>query len=237
MGLAKSNETEAAIEEETTVETSSEAVLEPETEAPQSESKQVAATSAAPPATTQAAQGAIVSQLEQSGFGGLEIDWTSFPTIVLNQGEFETSDGNALGVDSFTARMMQSRKRYVLRTKVADDDDAELAYTYDLSELSRPDSELALKVSQWKEEEGLDYDIKEYIESVAMVEDENCSLNDEMVIIQIPPTSIGRFSGFLTKNALVKKQEPSEYLTRFSKGDKVTKAKKPFYPWAFEYAG
>lgn len=177
-----------------------------------------------------------VGILAAAGFEGLHIDWTSFPTIVLNGTQFETSDGNPLGVDEFHARLQQSRKRYVYRTSVAVDDDAELAYTYDPSELDNSDSELAKKVEQWKSD-GLDFAVKEYIEAVAVIEDEDCNLNGQMVLLQIPPTSTGRFSGFLTANAMSKGKAPQEYLTRFHRGEKVMKAKKPFTPWAFSYAG
>lgn len=236
MSLKKNNEVETEVVETQAAEASAaEDVLEAEVQVANDEPAIPAVSNAAPPAVAQSSQSAVVGELASSGFEGLEIDWTSFPTVVLNQGEFETSDGNSLGVDAFSVRLMQSRKRFVLRTKVANDDDAELAYTYDLAELDNPESELTQKVLKWKEEDGLDYDVKDYIEAIAMVEDADCSLDQQMVLIQIPPTSIGRFSGFTTQNLLIKKQAPSEYLTRCFKGEKVTKAKKPFYPWAFEY--
>lgn len=237
MALSKKNDAETMVEEtqETAAEVvTSDALEEPTQELEQNVNVPATATPHAPPATTGGGNPAVVNQLAASGFAGLEIDWTSFPTVVLDQGEFGTSDGNSLNTKEITVRLMQSRKRFVLRTNAQDDDDAELAYTYDLSELNDPESELSLKVTKWREEDGLDYTTKEYIEAVAVVEDSDSPLDQQMVLLQIPPTSVGRFSGFTTQNLLIKREEPSQYLTRCYAGDKVTKAKKPFTPWAFE---
>lgn len=240
MALPKQNQAEPQVEAETEqpVETPTTDALEPATPQPEpSVNVPATPTPHAPPAVVEAGTVQVMDSLAQSGFAGLEIDWTSFPTVVLNQGEFETSDGNPLGVEQFSVRLMQSRKRYVLRTTVIDDDDAELAYTYDLGELDNPESDLAIKVTKWREEDDLDYKVKEYIEVVALVEDDNCTLNQQMVLLQIPPTSSGRFSGYTASNQMVHRQLPSEYLTLCTRGEKVTKAPKPFYPWAFKYVG
>lgn len=241
MALSKKNTAEKTDAPEVEVVEATEAVLEEETthepEATQAEASVPATVASAVPAVASGG-GAVVNQLADSGFTGLKIDWTSFPTIVLDNGDFCTADGNTLDTPrEIHVRLMQSRSRYVLRTNTDDDDDAELAYTYDMSELDNPESDLAVKVTKWKEEEGLDYSIKEYIEAVAVVEDDASQLNGEMVLLQIPPTARGRFSGFVTSNTLTGKGEPSAYITRCYAGAKVTKAKKPFVPWAFDYAG
>lgn len=217
--------------------TADEAVLEdaPERPAPATAvaQRQETAVAAAAP------RGNVVNVLADAGFSGLQIDWTSFPTIVLDGGEFGTSDGHPLNPPNaeFHVRLQQSRKRYVYRTNVENDDDAELAYSYDPSEISNPESEVAKKMAAWTDE-GLTWSVKEYIEVVAIVEDEGLpTLNGQMVLLQIPPTSTGRFSGYLTANAMAKGLQPSQYLTRVFRGEKVVKAKKPFFPWAFGYAG
>lgn len=234
MALPKQNQAEPeAVEEQVPATPEDDALEAAPTETPSAETTAVTTSQAAPPAA-QGAQAQVLDSLAEDGFSGLGIDWTSFPTVVLNQGEFETADGNPLGADSITVRLMQTRKRYVLRTVVPDDDDAELAYTYDLSELADSESELAIKVGEWQKE-GLEHKVKEYIEAVAIVEDDGCGLDGQMVLLQIPPTSTGRFSGYIASNQMVKGKKPQEYLTRCYKGDKVTKAAKPFYPWAFEF--
>ena len=258
MALPKKNEAEKEVETvvETTeaaeTETTSEAAA-PETEVesileePEAETEPVAeatGTGVAAPAGADATMPTVAVQqnkalgtLAESGFAGLDIDWTSFPTVVLDNGEFCTADGTSLETKQILVRLVTSKKRFVLRTKVADpeNDEPELAYTYNLAELQDPESELAQKVLKWKTEDDLDYDIKEYIEAIAVVEDEDSSLNEQMVLLQIPPTARGKFSGYVASNQLVKKELPGQYITRCYAGAKVTKTKKPFVPWAFEY--
>lgn len=188
-----------------------------------------------PPALS---RGNALGELAAAGYEGLEINWTSFPTVVLGQAEFELADGSQLEKQTIDVAILQTRKRYVVRTKVnSEDDDPELCYTYNIADLQNPDSEVAKKVKQWKDEEGLDYVIKEYIEAMTLVMDPEHELNDQMVLLQIPPSSIGRFSGYLTSNKLTKKGDGKDYITRCSRGEKVTKAAKPFYPWHFQYVG
>ena len=235
MALPKQNQAEAQVEEQESVTPELEEALEPAPPASeQNDSPAVSGQGSTPVTSSAGGQVQVLDQLAEAGFGGLHIDWTSFPTVVLNQGEFETADGNPLGADSITVRMMQTRNRYVLRTNVANDDDAELAYTYDLAELTNPESDVAQKVISWQKE-GLDYKVKEYIEVVAVVEDADSSLDQQMVLLQIPPTSTGRLSGYIASNRMVKKLSAEQYLTRCYKGEKVSKAAKPFYPWAFEF--
>lgn len=234
MSLSKKNVAESEVE--TTETEALEGVLEAEVEAvEQPQPTEVAAHTQQLPAESNN-RSTAVTELSESGFGGLEIDWTSFPTVVLDNGEFGTSDGQTLDTKEITVQLMQSRKRYVLRTNAIKDEDAELAYTYDMSELDDPSSDLSKKVIQWREQDGLSYKIKEYIEALAIVQDDESSLNQQMVLLQIPPTSVGRFSGFTTQNLLIQKLKPTEYLTRCHTGPKVTKAVKPFVPWAFELA-
>lgn len=177
-----------------------------------------------------------LAALAELGFDGVETDWTSYPTVVLDKTEFATSDGNSLDTDEITVRLLGSRKRFMFKQKVANDDsdEPELAYTHDLSELDDPDSELSKKLKAWKDEEGLDYVVKEYVEAFAVVQDEKSRLDGQMVMLQIPPTSKGRFGGYVQGNLFTKGLKPSQYLTRCSKGEKVQKAAKPFYPWKFE---
>ncbi len=185
--------------------------------------------------STHSVSGNFLAKLREEGFEGLDIDWTSFPIVVLNQGEFETGDGNPLGVTSFTVRVQKSRKRYVFVTDVDKDheDDKELAYTYDTAELNNPSSDLAKKVKEW-EDAGVGHYVKEYLEAFVLVDDPNCRLNGRMVLLQIPPTSKGRFSGFLFEIGMTQNLMPHQILMRCSKGDKVKKAKNPFTPWQFD---
>lgn len=243
MALVKRNQAEVIEEPEQEQEQAEEVVetaaaAEPETATPApAASKAVASKPQTSVVSQTQASSVFLNKLRENGFEGLDIDWTSFPIIVLNQGEFETSDGNELGNDSFIVRVQRSRKRFVFVTDVDKDheDDKELAYTYDTAELDDPNSELAQKVAEWKEE-GIGYFVKEYLEAFALVDDPNCRLNGKMVLLQIPPTSKGRFSGFLFEIGMTQGLLPHEIRMRCTKGEKVKKAKTPFYPWQFDQA-
>jgi len=241
MALQRRNQAEEMKADAAEAEATQAELLDPEPETAPAPTRSAAVTTrvSTAPAPQQASDGRAVAMtaLSDMGFGGLRIDWTSFPTIVLNQGEFELSDGNPLKVGEFTVRLQQTRLRYVYRSNTEKEDDAEVAYTYDPAELDDPSSELAQKLHAWRED-GLTWNLKEYIEAVALVEDANLGdLDGQLVLLQIPPTSTARLSGYIMGNLTTKRMAPPDYLTRCSRGDKVLKVRNPFYPWSFRLVG
>ena len=95
--------------------TADEAVLEdaPERPAPATAvaQRQETAVAAAAP------RGNVVNVLADAGFSGLQIDWTSFPTIVLDGGEFGTSDGHPLNPRLPHQRGRRRRRRTGLQLR------------------------------------------------------------------------------------------------------------------------
>jgi hypothetical protein len=246
MALSRSNQ--AAEVESVAGETTADSVLEQDTPTPTAEEQMPgqgtlpASAPATMPSTSMAtavasSKEAIVQGLAQTGMEGLELDWTSYQTVVLNQGEFETRDGEGLDTSDFTVRVIGSRSSYAFRSKHEKEADCEVCFSYDQHADRDVNSPVYEKVKQWKEEDGVGYETKKYLEILAAVEDDNCILNGQLVNLQIPPTSVGRVSGFFATNQLMKKQHPSEYLTKVSKGKKITKGQFPFTPWQFEYLG
>lgn len=243
MALSRRNEAEEVEPTVVSEDTQEQDVLEPEEGQEESPDTTVdlstmpVTSASTPPMRSPGGDVSAKQKLADMGFDGLDLDWTSFPTIVLDKTEFATSDGHSLDTSEITVRLQGSRKRYVYKTKTAsDDDEPELAYTYDLSEQEDEESDLYKKIEAWRQE-GLGWVVKEYVEAFAVVEDANSPLDGQMVMLQIPPTSKGRFAGYVQSNLLGKKRSPSEYLTRCCRGEKITKAKQPFYPWKFEYLG
>ena len=108
---------------EAPVEASTTAPVEPEVSAPV-EASQVATTQPAEPtqvAVTQNGPASVGASLEAQGAHGLELDWTSFETIVLDKGEFCTSDGEELEVDAstgFDVIIMRTEEKFALRSSV-----------------------------------------------------------------------------------------------------------------------
>ena len=178
----------------------------------------------------------VVKSLAESGFEGLELDYRSFPIIKLAGGNFETSEEEDLGSQGFICRIINTKSRYVVAQKGVEEDEQEIAYCLDKADILDPSTECGEKVAAWKEA-GIGYEApKQYIDALAIIEDESSSMNGKIVSLQIPPSSISRFSGYTTTQTLVQRKKPHEYLTAVSRGKKVTGVAKPFYPWAFDLA-
>lgn len=191
---------------------------------------------ATPVATTN--NNSALAQLAEEGAEGLEIDWTSFPTIVLDKGEFCTSDETELGVEKFQVSIRSTRKKYAVRSKHEDEEDAEIAYCYNLSDITTEGTQAYDKVKQWKEEEGVGYEIKEYLDAICVILDDTLAdLIGPLAILQIPPASRGKLSGHLQGTKMITELALGSWITEVSRGNKVTKSKHSFYPWAFKYIG
>jgi hypothetical protein len=54
-----------------------------------------------------------------------------------------------------------------------------------------------------------------------------------MMLLQIPPTSIGKLSGHIVQNRLKGLGEPNNYTTVVGVGPKLGEGKKIYYPWTF----
>ena len=177
-----------------------------------------------------------IQALEDSGFEGLALDYRSFPVIKLSGGNFETSEEEDLGSEGFVCRIINSKSRFVVAQKGVDEDEQEVAYCTDKADILDPTTECGEKVAAWKAD-GIDYETpKPYIDALAVIDDENSPINGKIVSLQIPPSSISRFSGHTTTQTLIQRKKPNEYLTRVSRGKKVTGVAKPFYPWQFDLA-
>ena len=67
------------------------------------------------------------------------------------------------------------------------------------------------------------------------MEDDKASgeLNGEMMLLQIPPASIGKLSGHIVQNRLKGLGEPNMYTTVVGVGQKIGEGQTAFYPWVF----
>lgn len=182
----------------------------------------------------------IMEELEAEGFVG-DLDYSSFLNITLNK-QIESSEGHELPNSGFLVRLASSKKKYCFRNNNPVEDEVEVAYSYDRNADKDPESPVAKAIAKWREE-GLELaDVKEYIEVLAMILDDKVEgeqageLNGKLITIQVPPTSQGRWAGYLTQLKLQKKQI-SEVITLARRGKKVESGKFPFYPWDFVCKG
>jgi hypothetical protein len=189
-----------------------------------------------PAAAITASPGNALQELAAEGAEGLKIDWTSFPTIVLDKGEFCTSDGAELDTEAFDVSIVQTRTKFALASTHEDEDDQEVAYTYDLDELNDPTSKVAEMVAKWKDEDEVDYTVKEYLDAICIIIDPDLAEEvGEIATLQIPPTSVGKLSGHIHGVKLTRKLVLGTYITKVKRGSKISKTKHAFYPWAFKF--
>lgn len=191
-------------------------------------------------------QGAFLAQimedLREEGFEGTELDYSSFLNITLNK-QIETSEGQELPNTGFLVRLASSRTKYCFRNNNPVEDEVEVAYSYDRDAHKDPESQVAKKIAEWKEQ-GLDLgDVKEYVEVLAVMIDDKVEgdaageLNGKLVTVQVAPTSKGRWAGYVAQLKMAGVKNVSDVKTLVRRGKKVESGKFPFYPWDFVNKG
>lgn len=191
-------------------------------------------------------QGAFLAQimedLREEGFEGTELDYSSFLNITLNK-QIETSEGQELPNTGFLVRLASSRTKYCFRNNNPVEDEVEVAYSYDRDAHKDPESQVAKKIAEWKEQ-GLDLgDVKEYVEVLAVMLDDKVEgdaageLNGKLITVQVAPTSKGRWAGYVAQLKMAGVKNVSDVKTLVRRGKKVESGKFPFYPWDFVNKG
>lgn len=198
---------------------------------------------AVPTVATQrtASQAAMLGDMASRGFEGLKIDFSSFPSIVLKDGEFQISGSTKAfdGKKGFDGIITGTRKKVAMR--VGGDDDGDVIFADEAKQFQDPNTEVGAKVVEWRAA-GLKPELKEYIEAFTMItaiHDPEASVDEligSLVVVQVSPTSCGRFSGYTAIQKMKFGMDPDGYQTNFSRGEKVTNTKFPFYPWNFKLA-
>lgn len=182
---------------------------------------------------------AILDSMAADGMEGLTLNFNSFLNITLNT-EFETSEGHTFPTNEFDVLFLGSRKKYVVNSGHATDDEREAVFTYDLTEIEREGSAVHEKILNWKAE-GIGYKVKEYVEVYGLMiddlrKDEKDSLEGRILTLSIPPTSTGKLGGYSVQTKLRHKgKKVTQVITHVARGTKVTSSAFPFYPWDFKY--
>lgn len=214
-----------------------EAVLQ--TQAAASDQAVATAPAAGAPTTTRS-MGQAAQAMADAGFDVGETDYTSFPNVVLKDGEFQISGINRVfdAKKGFDGIITRSKRKHAMR--VGNDDDAEVVFADNVAAFNDPATEAGKKVQEWRNQ-GLQPELKEYTEAyvlVTAIHDEEHDMSDllgSLVIAQISPQSRGRFAGYTQTQYQKGNGLPDCYTTHFHRGEKVTSAKFPFYPWDFRY--
>jgi hypothetical protein len=184
------------------------------------------------PAGTSAAGDRVLGELADEGFEGLDIGFGSFPIVRLTDKNFSTNDGDSLG-ETFLCIMHATRTKWLYKAEDSNECD-EFVYSYDQETTTSGNKTIDEVTAEWAAQ-GYDNPVwKKYLDITAQRVDYNTKQIGEVVILSVPKTSVARLTGYITTLKLGRRMSPSEVVTQVYAGQKVTAAKKPFYPWAFK---
>ena len=166
---------------------------------------------------------------EASGDMALNLDFTSFPMVVLDKGKFKTSE-DALGQD-FEYIFLNKRKTFLYRGNIGDRDaEPELLYSNDKVSATMGDKTVAQVTAEW-EAKGWEWEIKDYYLLMGTIV--GGDLQGEIVQLSLPQSSIGRWDGYMMAVACQGKN-PTEVVTKVMVGKEVGSGTKVFNPWRFK---
>lgn len=173
----------------------------------------------------------VLEDLAGAGFEGLDIGFGSFPVIRLQDQSFSTSDGDVIG-STFLCVVHASRTKWLYKADDSKDTD-DFVYSYDqqYTTAGRPIEEVT---AEWEAKGFTEPVWKKYIDVTAQMVDANTRSLGNVVILSVPNNSVPRLTGYLTTILLGQRLQPNEVITQVMPGQRVTSAKKPFYPWAFK---
>jgi len=172
--------------------------------------------------------------LAELGITDLKIDYTSFPTITLDKGNF-VCGGAALGQE-FEFMYMDKRRTFLFRGADPADRDADalLCYTDDKKTANSDGRLVADHVAEWKAKvPNVVIDDTEYY--VVMVKLVGGERDGELAQLQISKTSTGRLDGYLVSLAM-NRQNPKATVTKATVGELLGTGKRTWNPWDFKKA-
>ena len=178
---------------------------------------------------------AAMDYLKQLGFNldDLHLDFTSFPIITLNDGIFSTPEHPKFG-DAFAFMLMQKRKTYLFTGEKGRDDPTKLCYSDDGIKANTPVDDMetvAEIIEKWKKE-GYKVTKNPYYLLMGKFVAGLAELEDQIVQLQIPRTSMGKFDGYLVTVAM-SHRSPYSVVTSVTIGPEVGSGIKTFNPWIF----
>lgn len=185
------------------------------------------------------------SQKSGDGFDDLDDDlgWNSFPLVKLQDGSFLIKDSDEeFGHLDVVILSTQKKWLYKARQSTSEDEEIPIAFTYD-DKLSTKGIPLQEVFDEWRQNGDMTgaHPVQAvYREVLAMIlgtSDAKSAMNGKMVILNIPPTSRGKLSGYRKDLRLLKGLSLNEVVTRCSKGKRIENGQKSFSPWAFSLVG
>lgn len=173
-----------------------------------------------------------IQHYAEQGMEGLEVTYGAYPVVrLINEGVFETHDGEALGKE-FLCILQASKPKFIYKAVGTPKGEEKFAYTFD-HEYTAAGEPLHNLLQSWLEQ-GYTHEVKKYLDVLAVMMGER---EGEEVLLSIPKTSIGRLTRYL---GLIERKHQclfNECITRVACGEKIKSVQHPFYPWSFEFHG
>lgn len=177
-------------------------------------------------------------QMAEQGLEGLELGFGAFPILkIVNEGQFEDEDENSYGTE-FTAVVQSSRIKHLFRQSGTSEGD--VSYSYDGVNLLSPTEGGATTVEGLRrefEEYGYELEMKDYLEVVVLMDDEDSEHDGEMFILSIPPASRNKFAGLIATMQLKNRSfKETPILFSVGKKRKSKRGNASYFPWSFKIA-
>jgi len=174
------------------------------------------------------------AQIAQAlGYEGLNFEQFGVtPIVSLDGQEFKCNDGRSFGPEFFCFAHT-SRPKFVYKPSLASNDhrwktlDTKIAFSYDRQTTNGKDLNQIL--NSWQEQ-GITHTVIQYLEITCVLD------SGEVVLLSVPPTSIGRFTSFFQNVVLSRRKPLAQVRCRVGTGALVTKAVQEFYPMSFDIA-
>lgn len=187
----------------------------------------------------------VMERLAAQGNEGLELGYGSFAIVKLEQGQFQDNEGNYLG-PQFDVILYPSKQKWIVKCN-SDQNAPEFFYTHD--QIKAVNGRLISEIkAEWAQKGWVSPVERKYLDVPAQIIDWNQDAQGQwipsagrMVLLSIPQTSIGRYSGYLASVNLTQTTaaglpcSQSDVVTRCTVGAKVTSGQWPFNPWNFNF--
>jgi len=177
---------------------------------------------------------AVARLSAQFGDDVLEFDFTSFPILKLEKRNFELSNDERVG-DELKVVISTLKAKYLFQSAHEDPKKREVVYSYDKL-AHQNDPEVMDVIRKWKEEEQVGFAVKKYLEVIAVMvdDDRDGKMNNQIIMMQIPPKSLAKISGYITSQEAGGRAIGS-YITVVSAGKEVGHGQTAFFPWEFKF--
>jgi hypothetical protein len=197
-------------------------------------------TQVAPVRSSAPAKAADLSEfLSEEELAELDLGFGAFPLIVLDKGEFVCKTKDMDIEQGFDFRILGFKAKFCFKVKASDDEikakgiEPSLYYSYSVN-APKEEQELKDIIEYWSEL-GFKYETLKYFEVRAQMVAPGQDYDGEYVLLSIPPTSRGTFSGYIASVVGKFRKRYDEVITHAGTGKKIEVGRNSWKPWDFRY--